>query len=344
MTARISPQQAMDAVSAARPQPATIDREWHIGRRERVLSGVLAAPRAGTPGAASTAVSSAGGTPGAASSAVSSSGGTPHSRAPGGRRPRWALLAAAAAVLVVVGLVAQVTAPLGRPGSPQSASALNRLAAAVPQAPTITAGAYELTVYEESGISGPDKGPFHYATERSTWTAPDGWSWADQTGYGAAHFIFRPAPKNYDLNTVPADPAVMEAYLRALVGGSTSAEEALFEAVRATLAFTPTPVDTRVAAIRMLARVTGVTVVEATTDPLGRPATRVDFVDDRHRPGLVNSIFLDPDTTQLLAQLKTENGRPIYTCLFTERRLVGQLPDDIRAVLGSERIEKIVHP
>ena len=89
---------------------------------------------------------------------------------------------------------------------------------------------------------------------------------------------------------------------------------------------------------------TGVTVVEATTDPLGRPATRVDFVDDRHRPGLVNSIFLDPDTTQLLAQLKTENGRPIYTCRFTERRLVGQLPDDIVAALGSERIEKIVHP
>ena len=117
---------------------------------------------------------------------------------------------------------------------------------------------------------------------------------------GAAYYLFAPVPKNFDLASVPADPAVMEAYLRVRIGGSTSVDEAIFEAVRATLEFTPTPPETRASAIRMLARLGGITVTEGTSDPRGRAATRIDFIDEQHRPGYVNSIFIDPETTRII--------------------------------------------
>ena len=230
---------------------------------------------------------------------------------------------------------AQVLAPIGNPGSPQAAQALDRLAAAVPATPVIPNGSYELTVYEDAGIAESDNGPDAYATTRSTWTAADGWAWAHQTGDEPAYYIFSPAPRNYDLNAVTADPAVMETYLRARVTGSSSVEEALFEAVKETLIFTPTPAATRAASIRMLARVPGVTVTENTTDPKGRPATKVALVDEQHRPGVVNAIYLDPATTQLVAELRTQNGQPYYTCIYTERRIVKSLPDDIIKTLGA---------
>jgi len=314
MTTKISDDQAMDAVVASRPDTDAIDHAWYVGRREQVLSQVLTAPRASRP--------------------------TTPVHAP--RRTRWGLVAAAVALLIAGGLFAQVLVPLGDPGSPQVAQALGRLAAAVPPNPVIPDGSYELTVYEDSGIAESDNGPYSYATVRSTWTAADGWAWAHQTGNEPAFYIFKPAPRNYDLNAVPADPAVMEAYLRARVMGSSSVEEALFEAVKETLVFTPTPAATRAASIRMLAGVPGITVTENTTDPKGRPATKVAFVDEQHRPGIVNAIYVDPATTQVVAELQTKNGQPYYTCIYTERRIVTSLPDDIIKTLGADRIEKSI--
>ncbi len=314
MNITISEDQAMDAIVATRPDTELIDQAWYVGRREQVLRQVLATPRASQP---ATPV------------------GPP-------RRIRWGLVAAIVALVAAAGLFAQVLVPLGSPGSPQTAQALDRLAAAVPARAVIPDGFYELTVYTESGIAESDSGPHAYATRRSTWTAADGWAWAHQTGDDPAYYIFRPAPKNYDLNAVPADPAVMEAYLRARVMGSSSVEEALFEAVKATLIFTPTPAATRAASIRMLANVPGITVTENTTDPAGRPATKVAFVDDKHRPGIANAIYLDPVTTQIVAELQTQNGQPYYTCIYTERRIVRSLPDDIIKTLGADRIEKSI--
>lgn len=314
MTINISEAQAMDAVVATRPDTELIDQAWYVGRREQVLRQVLANPRSSQPG-------------------------TPV-RAP--RRTRWGLVAAAVALVATAGLFTQVLVPLGGPGSPQTAQALDRLAAAVPASAVIPAGSYELTVYTESGTAESDNSrPYAYATRRSTWTAADGWAWAHQTGDDPAYYIFRPAPKNYDLNAVPADPAVMEAYLRAKVMGSSSVEEALFEAVKATLIFTPTPASTRAASIRMLASVPGIMVTENTTDPAGRPATRVAFVDAKNRPGIVNAIYLDP-LTQIVAVLQTQNGQPYYTCVYHERRIVRSLPDDIINTLGIDRIEKSI--
>lgn len=314
MTIKISDEQAMDAVVAARPEADVIDNAWYVGRREQVLRQVIARPRASHPA-------------------------TPP-RPP--RRTRWGLVAAAVALVAAGGLFAQVLVPLGSPGSPQAAEALDRLAATVPTTPVIPDGSFELTVYEDTGIAESDNGPFSYSTRRRTWTAADGWAWVHQTGDEPASYIFAPAPRNYDLNAVPADPAVMEAYLRARVMGSSSVEEALFEAVRETLAFTPTPAATRAASIRMLAGVPGVTVTENTTDPRGRPATKVAFVDEKHRPGIVNAIYLDPATTQVVAKLRTQNGQPYYTCIYTERRIVSHLPDDIIRTLGPDRVEKSI--
>lgn len=314
MTTKISDDQAMAAVVAARPDPDAIGHAWYVGRRDHVLRQVLAAPRTGRP--SSTA------------------------RPP--RRTRWGLVAAAVALVAAAGLFAQVLVPLGTPGSPQAAAALDRLAAAVPAGPVIPDGFYELAVYDDWGIAESDNGPVEYATSRSTWTAADGWAWAHQTGDEAAYYIFEPAPRNWDLNAVPADPKMMEAYLRARVTGSTSADEAMFDAIRETLVFTPTPAATRAAAIRMLAGVPGVTVTENASDPNGRAATKVGFVDEQHRPGMVQAIYLDPDTTQMLAMVNSENGQPYYTSVYTERRIVDSLPDEITEVLGTERAVKSI--
>lgn len=320
MTTKISDDQAMNAVVAARPDTDAVDHAWYVGRREQVLHQVLSTPR-NLPGTRR----------------------NPHTvPIRPRRRTRWGLVAAAVALVAAGGLFAQVLVPLGNPGSPQAAQALDRLAAAVPANPVIPDGSYELTVYEDWGIAASDNGPLPYATRRSTWTATDGWAWAHQTGDDPAYYILPPAPRNYDLNAVPADPTVMEAYLRARVMGSSSVEEALFEAVKETLAFTPTPAATRAASIRMLAGVPGVTVTENTTDPDGRPATQVTFVDDQHRPGVANAIYLDPGTTQVIAELRTENGKPLYTCIYTERRIVPSLPDDIIRILGTDRREKSI--
>ncbi|MDQ7991694.1 MAG: hypothetical protein AAGC63_14915 [Propionicimonas sp.] len=320
MTTKISDDQAMDAVVATRPDTDTIDHAWYVGRREQVLNQVLSTPR-NLPGTART---------------PSTVPVRPQ------RQTRWRLVAAAVAVVAAGGLFAQVLVPLGSPGSPQAAQALDRLAGAVPANPVIPDGSYELTVYEDSGIAESDNGPISYATVRSTWTGADGWAWAHQTGDDPAYYIFPPAPRNYDLNAVPADPTVMEAYLRARVMGSSSVEEALFEAVKETLAFTPTPAATRAASIRMLAGVPGVTVTENTTDPNGRPATKVAFVDEQRRPGVVNALYLDPDTTQVVAELRTQNTKPFYTCIYTERRIVTSLPDNIINTLGTDRTYKSI--
>ncbi len=307
MTTKISPDQAMDALIAARPDIDDLGHDWYPGRRARVLRDVLAQPRTGS--------------------------------APRPRPVRrWGLIAAAAAVVSVLGLLAQVLVPLGSPGSPQTAQALENLALAVPGKPVIPESSYQLTVYNEAGLFETEDGMVPYTTERHTWLAADGWAWAHQTGDDPAYYIFQPAPRNYDLNLAPADPALMQAYLRARVMGSSSVEEAIFEAVKETLIFTPTPAATRAAAIRMLKDVPGVSVVEDSTDPAGRSATEVRFVDDKNRPGMENSIFLDSADTQLLAERHTSDGKPYYTCIYTERRIVSALPDEIVKVLGNERV------
>ena len=309
---KISPDQAMDALISARPDTDTIDQSWYIGRREQVLRQVMAAHPAET---------------------------TPLRPR---RRPRWGLVAAAVALVATAGLFVQVLLPMGSPGSPQAAAALDRLAGAVPADVPIPEGSFQLTVYRDTGLAETENGYERYHTERSTWLASDGWAWAHQTGDQAAYYIFQPVPRNWDLNLVPADPTVMEAYLRARVMGSSSVDEALFVAVSDTLTFEATPAATRAAAIRMLAGVPGVTVAEGVSDPQVRPATEVRFVDEGNRPGVVNSIFLDPADTQLLAKVTTVDGEPHYISSYTERRIVEALPQDIVKVLGTERVSKSV--
>lgn len=314
MTTQISDDQAMDAVVAARPETDRIESTWHTGRREQVLGQVLASPRADRASV------------------------TTHPK----HRIRWGLIAAAVALIAAAGLFTQAVMPYGNPGSPQIAQALDRLATAVPTGPVIPAGSYELVKYEDTGLFETENGTGSYQTQRSTWTAADGWAWAHQSGDEAAYYIFAPAPMTYNLSDAPTDPVRMEAYLRDRVTGSSSVEEALFEAIRETLAYTPTSPRTRAAAIRMLAGVKGVTVTENEKDPAGRPATRVTFVDEENRPGETNSMFLDPATAAMLGSLWTRNGRVWNSTSYTERRIVTELPKDIVKMLGTKRVEKAI--
>lgn len=57
---------------------------------------------------------------------------------------------------------------------------------------------------------------------------------------------------------------------------------------------------------------------------------------------VVFAIYLDPDTTHLLAERQTEDGKPYYTRLFIERRIATSLPDETVRMLGTDREEKSI--
>jgi len=307
---------AIQALAASRPTADDLGNEWYIGRRERVLGQILAAPEAGGDSL------------------------TPQRTKSGARR--WGLVAAAVAVVAASGLFVQTLLPVGSPGSPQRVEALEALARAVPEA-GLPADKFELTVTRDSGVSIDESGAqLPYASTRSTWIASDGWSWAHQTGNDPAYYIFAPAERPYDLQAVPPDPAAMEAYLRARVQGSTSVDEAMYEAVQDQLMFTLTSPATRAAAIRMLGRIEGTSVTEGAADPSGRPSTKVAFVDEQKRPGEVKSMFFNPEDSQLLATTDERDGSPVWTSVYVERRVVDAIPEEILKVLGSKRTEKIV--
>jgi hypothetical protein len=311
MTTKISSSQAIDAVATTRPDPELIDEIWTADRARQVFDRIDSA--------------------------------TPVHRKTG---RRWALIGVAAALIVALGLSAQALLPVGTPGSPTLVQALDRLAQAVPAEASIPQGSYELTVTKDTNLTETitnNGTTFATATStRSTWMASDGWSWAHQSGDDPGYYIFSPIPWRDNLASAPADPKLMAAYLRLRVSGSTSVDEAMFVAVADQLRDNPMSAATRAAAIRMLADVGGITVTENTKDPAGRAATKVGFVDQKRRPGEIQSIYLDPTNCHLLAEVQVVDGKVRSSRVYVERRIVATLPDDIVTVLGTDRAEKSI--
>lgn len=154
-------------------------------------------------------------------------------------------------------------------------------------------------------------------------------------------YIFKPATRNYDLNAVPADPSVMEACLRARLMAPPPSRKHCSRPQRdphlhPDTGSDPCRLNPDARRRRRSDRHRGHHRSE------GRPATKDAFVDKQHRAGIVNAIYVDPATTQGVAELRTQNGQPLDTCIYTERRIVPSLPNDIIETLGAHWVEKSI--
>ncbi|MCA0251506.1 MAG: hypothetical protein LCH76_04280 [Actinobacteria bacterium] len=247
---------------------------------------------------------------------------------------------AAAAALIALGLVTQAILPIGTVGSPQSAAALDRLAQAIPEV-RIPDDSYELTVATSSWIS--NTSGRRLTDTRRTWLAPDGWSWAQETGDGDHYHLLPALCYPWSLNGAAPDPAAMVDYLRTRVTGSSSTDEAVFDAITTHLRESAVSADLRAAAIHALALIEHVTVTENAVDPAGRPATKVDFIDPVNRPNAARSFYFDPANSQILADEYLLDGAADSWTIVTERRIVDAIPAEVTSKLGTERVFHSVH-
>lgn len=177
----------------------------------------------------------------------------------------------------------------------------------------------------------------------------DGWTWSDRTIEStngqdhAERYIFSPnwgwMRPGYAA-TMPTEPHLLDAFLRARVAGSTSQDEAVFVAIGDMLRAEAADPQLRAAAISVLGLNPKVTV-EHTTDPHGRNALMVTFVDEARRGDRRQVLYLDPDTGALLAEGDTWSQNS-YETVVTERNVVDALPADLAAALGTEKVAKEV--
>jgi hypothetical protein len=112
--------------------------------------------------------------------------------------------------------------------------------------------------------------------------------------------------------SLPTDVAGLQRYLRGHVQGSSSHDEAVFVAVGDALRTADGLASPRLRAamIAVLSRTPGVFLHRDARDYLGRPALRLDFVDQAIRPGGVHAYFFSPRTYQFLEESFSENGQP----------------------------------
>ncbi|WP_375482189.1 hypothetical protein [uncultured Jatrophihabitans sp.] len=223
-------------------------------------------------------------------------------------------LAAAAVVAVVAGvaLVGNATSrtaghnPEANHPSPASSPAVSPtrnqfvlLAARARVAPALVTGGYWHVVRHDTEDGG--------TAVQESWTDGRGRVWRRDTEHdgSVSYLLFAPGTGDFEdptprtLSHLPTDPVALERTLRAHVSGSTSTDEAVFDYVQTIVGSGWASPDLRAAALTVLQH-TGRVTTSTTTDSLGRPAVRADFVDPTYRPGEKESLYFDPHSTELL--------------------------------------------
>lgn len=112
--------------------------------------------------------------------------------------------------------------------------------------------------------------------------------------------------------SLPTDVTGLTAYLRSHTNGSSSQDEAVFVAVGDSLSMYGGLASPRLRAamLAVLSRTPGVRVFLGQKDYLRRPAIRVDFVDQRIRPGEIQSYYFDPTNFRFLGASTSHNSQP----------------------------------
>jgi hypothetical protein len=326
MTQQLTTTQAMDALAAARPDPELIDQAWDEQRAESVLQSVSEA--ASKPARA-------------------------------GRR--WALVAAAVALVAGAGLLAQTAIPAGVPGAPAEANALERLAQVINNTP-IPADSY---AQETIKIQQVNAGVVIKAST-TRWVASDGWVWSVSDSSDTPEKTYQKAPDLIDPHSpaavllpdkLPRDPAALkqlmvERYDELMTHSNRSPAEvhahqaaSLLAAIYEDLADPRTTSDDRAVLLRTLALVDGLTITTNTTDPENRPAlaARVTYHRAWDDSDQVSSVYFDPANGDPLAlEERTSDGSLTQARVITDRRIVAALPERIIKVLGTKRVAKTV--
>jgi hypothetical protein len=238
------------------------------------------------------------------------------------RRPSpWLLVVAAGSVIVLVlGIVFAVLADgrdpetlAGQPGPKPSAG---------PSSSTRTVD-YLFRVVQQIAINADGQviPNDRFAMTMRDYVSPTGAVVSFRTGQQRGCFRF-PGPSRVSLArptqqflaTLPTEVDALGRYIRAHARGSSTRDEAVFEDVADALRqmgwFATTRL--RAAMVAVLGRTPGVSVHENTQDALGRPAVRVDFVDQRIRPGHVHALYLEPGTFTFLEDRDSANGAPTH--------------------------------
>lgn len=326
MTTPISDSQAMRALAASRPDPEYLDEMWDEQRSTHVLNALTETPR-------------------------------PRSKSP----RRWALIAAAAALVVGIGLLAQSIIPVGSPGAPVKATALEQLAQ-VAQTMTIPAGGYLQETVKDVLV---DRG-VAYTSTSTRWVANDGWVWEATVSSGLPHKTFAKAPTlAADASPatallpkkLPSDPAVLkqqmlDRYAKLTKHPNPDPQQArgyrsasILAAVYSKLSDPRTSQADRVVLLRTLPIIDGLTINDNTVDPVNRPALAVSVTYhwDTDDIDLRGSIYFDPASGEPLGfEERTLQGALKKQQVITNRHIVAALPKRIIKVLGTRRVQRNV--
>ncbi len=207
---------------------------------------------------------------------------------------------------------------------------------------------YEYLVTEERYAIRQDSGELEVQERRrESWRAADGWTWARQTGTDPGTFIFKPYTEWEPLRRSKANVDELEQALRTAVAGTPASKvdnaEFNFLADMFGVESLPAgalPIGYRKAIIVAMARNDSVTLTQHARDPLGRDSIRLTFIDAEYRPDLAQSIYLDHEYQYLAYTATVQGSQESGSKIITERHQVSQIPDDMLAATGGERVEK----
>lgn len=112
--------------------------------------------------------------------------------------------------------------------------------------------------------------------------------------------------------SLPTDVTALTAYMRSHTDGSSSKDEAVFGEVGESLSLYGGLASPRLRAamLAVLSRTPGVRVFLGQEDYLRRPAIRADFVNQRIRPGEIQSYYFDPTNFRFLQGSISHNSQP----------------------------------
>lgn len=186
--------------------------------------------------------------------------------------------------------------------------------------------------------------------QRESWTAPDGWAWARQTGNDQgdpASFIFAPDTDWQRLRRQdPTVAGVQQAMHQALPGPASDLPEDEFNFVYDLLATESLPASAlptsyRAALVAALAGNAGMTLTRHAHDPLGRESTRITWSGKAGSASGTLTLYLDDDY-QFLAYTEQFTDGSRGSRIITDQRHVGSIPKDLLAKVGSKRVAKVM--
>lgn len=260
-----------------------------------------------------------------------------------------AIVGLAAAVAIVVPSLAPSSTPGG--ATPAAAAELHRLAVVTGRHHSATLGPdqywYVDQTLTQTGSARDffgDQGPARTVTLTSrylSWTDQHGNLWrqeqsTDQNGKRGVSTEYFPAHANSDespdfLASLPTDTQKLREYLRSHAIGSNSVDEAVFVAIEPILQGGIASAQLRSAAVQVLAETGHVSLTRDARASTGRSAERFDFIDEANRPGVVQSIYFDPTSAQVL-ETSTTAADSTSVEIVHQARVTDSVPETIQKI------------